>query len=36
MEKYRDEAKNGSGKAAKDEPEWFHIIYPIFSKHTQN
>ena len=33
--KYRDRAKNGSGKAAKDEPEWFHIIDPIFSEtHT--
>jgi len=28
--KYRDRANTGSGKAAKDEPECFHIIDPIF------
>ena len=34
--KYRDRAKNGSGKAAKDELKWFHIIDPIFSEtHTE-
>ena len=34
--KYRDRAKNGSRKAAKDELEWFHIIDPIFPKtHTE-
>ena len=34
--KYRDRVKIGSGKAAKDEPEWFHIIDPIFSEtHTE-
>ena len=30
--KYTDRAKSGSGKAAIDEPEWFHIIVPIFSE----
>ena len=29
---YTDRAKSGSGKAAIDEPEWFHIIDPIFSE----
>jgi hypothetical protein len=29
---YTDRAKSGSGKAAINEPEWFHIIDPIFSE----
>lgn len=29
---YTDRAKSGTGKAAKNEPEWFHIIDPIFSE----
>ena len=29
---YTDRAKSGSGKAALNEPEWFHIINPIFSE----
>lgn len=34
--KYTERAKTGSGKAAVDEPEWFHIIDPIFSEtHTE-
>ena len=34
--KFTDRAKSGSGKSAIDEPEWFTIIDPIFSKtHTE-
>ena len=29
---YTDRAKSGSGKAAIDEPAWFHIIDPILSE----
>ena len=29
---YTDRAKSGSGQAAINEPEWFHIINPIFSE----
>ena len=29
---YTDRVKSGSGKAAMNEPEWFHIINPIFSE----
>ena len=33
---YTDRAKSGSRQAAINEPEWFHIINPIFSEANAN